>query len=172
MKHPMAPRTPLLRFATHLAVAGTLSLAACAAHAQVAPTDDSLFQNLGAQPGIDRLVDDFHERLIADARMNRFFKDADHARLKQQLKLQFCEVSGGPCQLQGKDSNMKARHDGQDITKNDFNALVEVLQQTMDAQDIDFRIQNRLLARLAPMHRDIVNAKAGAQGSAVANTKK
>jgi hemoglobin len=44
-----------------------------------------------------------------------------------------------------------------DITRGDFNALVEVLQDTMDAQGIEFREQNRLLARLAPMHRDIIN---------------
>jgi hemoglobin len=37
--------------------------------------------------------------------------------------------------------------------------LVEVLQQAMDAQGIAFGVQNRLLARLAPMHRDIVNVK-------------
>ena len=37
------------------------------------------------------------------------------------------------------------------------NALVEVLQDTMDAQGIPFRDQNRLLARLAPMHREIIN---------------
>ena len=44
-----------------------------------------------------------------------------------------------------------------EIRKGDFNALVEVLQQAMDAQGIAFTAQNRLLARLAPMHRDIIN---------------
>jgi hypothetical protein len=48
-------------------------------------------------------------------------------------------------------------HDGMDIRRGDFNALVEVLQQSMDAQGITFGAQNRLLAQLAPMHRDIVN---------------
>jgi hemoglobin len=54
---------------------------------------------------------------------------------------------------------MKRVHDGQDITKANFNALVEVLQQAMDARGIAFGAQNRLLAQLAPMHRDIVNTK-------------
>ena len=44
-----------------------------------------------------------------------------------------------------------------DITKSNFNALVEVLQQSMDAQGIAFGTQNKLLAKLAPMHRDIIN---------------
>ena len=52
---------------------------------------------------------------------------------------------------------MKKPHSGVDITVADFNALVEVLQQSMDAQGIPFGAQNRLLAKLAPMHREIVN---------------
>ena len=53
---------------------------------------------------------------------------------------------------------MKKAHAGVDITRTDFNALVEVLQQSMDARGISFSTQNRLLAKLAPMHRAIVNA--------------
>jgi hemoglobin len=52
---------------------------------------------------------------------------------------------------------MKQAHAGMDINKNNFNALVEVLQQAMEAQGIAFTAQNKLLAKLAPMHRDIIN---------------
>jgi hemoglobin len=89
--------------------------------------------------------------------MQPFFKEVDQARLKAELVTQFCQVSGGPCTRSGKD--MKRVHAGFDIDRASFNALVEVLQQAMDAQGIAFGVQNRLLARLAPMHRDIVNVK-------------
>ena len=125
------------------------------ARAQPAPADDSLYQAFGAQTGLVRLMDDFLARLLADARMRPFFEDADQAALKKQLVLQFCEVSGGPCRRDG--PTMKEAHDGMDITRADFNALVEVLQDAMDAQGVPFGAQNRLLARLAPMHRDIIN---------------
>lgn len=117
--------------------------------------EDSLYQQLGGQPGLVKLMDDFMQRLLADPRMNPFFKDVDQAHVKAQLVDQFCEVSGGPCRLNGPD--MKKVHSGIDVTRTDFNALVEVLQQAMDAQGIAFGAQNRLLAKLAPMHRDIVN---------------
>ncbi|MBX3627809.1 MAG: group 1 truncated hemoglobin [Rhizobacter sp.] len=123
------------------------------AHAQ--PADDSLYRQLGGQPGLTKLMDDFMTRLLADKRMNPFFKDVDHPHVKAQLVAQFCEVSGGPCKLKGPD--MKKAHEGMDITKGDFNALVEVLQDSMNAQGIAFSTQNKLLARLAPMHRDIIN---------------
>lgn len=126
------------------------------ATSQVKPlATDQLYQSLGAKAGLVRLADDFVERLLADARIGRFFKDVDKAHLKQQLADQFCEVSGGPCVLKG--PSMKDVHGSMDITKAHFNALVEVLQQSMDAQGIRFADQNRLLAQLAPMHRDIVS---------------
>lgn len=133
------------------------ALMAGGAHAQTTtkPTDDALYQQLGAQPGLVKLVDDFMVRLLADPRMNPFFKDVDQAHVKAELVTQFCEVSGGPCRRKGPD--MKQAHAGMDINKNNFNALVEVLQQAMEAQGIAFTTQNKLLARLAPMHRDIIN---------------
>ncbi len=120
-----------------------------------APADDSLYREFGGQGGLVRLMDDFVQRLLVDARLRPFFKESDPAALKKQLVLQFCEVAGGPCRRDG--PTMKEAHDGMDITRGDFNALVEVLQDAMDAQGVPFRAQNRLLARLAPMHRDIIN---------------
>ena len=140
-----------------LALAAAL-LAGAGAFAQTAPQrtgDDSLYQTLGGQGGLTTLMDRFMERLLADARMRPFFTDADQQHVKEQLVLQLCEVSGGPCRRDGPD--MKKAHDGMDVTRGDFNALVEVLQDTMDAQGIPFVAQNRLLAKLAPMHRQIIN---------------
>ena len=147
MKHAF---TLLRRVAVGAALTCTL------AHAQAqSTTDDALYRQLGGQTGLVTLVDDFMVRLLADARMNPFFKDVDQKHLKEQLVAQFCQVSGGPCVLNGPD--MKKAHDGMDITKSNFNALVEVLQNSMDAKQIPFTAQNRLLAKLAPMHRDIIN---------------
>ena len=147
----MAP-TRHLRHA-QLMVLGAL-FAATLAMAQVG-ADDALYLQLGAKAGLTSLVEDLGTRLLEDPRMRPFFKDVDMPHFKEQLVLQLCEVSGGPCQRRGKD--MKKAHSGNDITRADFNALVEVLQQSMDARGIAFATQNRLLERLAPMHRDIVN---------------
>lgn len=54
---------------------------------------------------------------------------------------------------------MKSAHADMDINKGHFNALVEVLQSAMDAQGIPFVQQNRLLALLAPMHRDVITIR-------------
>ena len=132
----------------------TLALACCALTAQAQTTDDAVYQAFGGTPGLTRLMDDFVNRLVIDPRIGVFFKDTNRAELKEKLASQLCVVSGGPCKYSGAD--MKNAHADMGIDKSNFNALVEVLQVSMDAQGIPFRAQNQMLARLAPMHRDII----------------
>lgn len=121
----------------------------------VAPSDDSLYQALGGHEGLVKIAADFHHRLEADPQLDPYFRDIDGKQYQERLVIQFCEVSGGPCKQAKYD--MRKIHSGMDINKATFNATVEVLQQAMDAQGIAYRTQNRLLAQLAPMHRDIIN---------------
>jgi hemoglobin len=136
-------------------IALLLALLLGAAHvSRVAAADDDLYMAFGEKAGLAALMDDFVQRLVADSRTRPFFEHADLDNLKTQLTDQLCALSGGPCQYDGKD--MKAAHEGMGIRTSHFNALVEVLQQSMDARQIPFTVQNRMLARLAPMHRDII----------------
>lgn len=146
----------------HLVIALTLAalgLGTAPAMAQnAAPaSNDALYQALGAKPGLQALMEVFVASLKADKRIGEQFKDTKSAYLQEQLVDQFCVVSGGPCKYQGAD--MKSAHAGMEINKAHFNALVEVLQEAMDARGIPFATQNQLLARLAPMHRDVITAK-------------
>ena len=129
--------------------------AQAAATAMAAPA--GLYQALGEKPGITRLMDDFVNRVVKDPRIGGHFKDVKPAALKESLTDQICQLSGGPCKYEGAD--MKSAHADMDINKGHFNALVEVLQSAMDAQGIPFAQQNRLLALLAPMHRDVITTR-------------
>lgn len=133
------------------------ALAQSAAAPTVATSGSPLLQTFGGKAGLVTLMDDFMVRLLADARTGPHFKPADPQRVKAQLVDQFCVALGGPCVYKGAD--MKAIHSNLDITKGDFNALVELLQQAMDAQRIPFAAQNQLLALLAPLHRDVITVK-------------
>jgi hemoglobin len=127
------------------------------ASAQTMNSSASLYQAFGEKAGLVKLMDDFVPRLQADPRLAEAFKNANVVNLKAKLVDQICQVSGGPCEYKGPD--MKVTHSNMDITKTDFNALVEVLQKSMDAQGIAFSSQNQLLAKLAPMHRDVITVK-------------
>ncbi len=141
-----------------LAASAMLALPVAAQTAS-APTaaSSALYDSFGGKAGLVKLMDDFMVRLLADPRTGPHFKPANQQRVKEQLVDQFCVVMGGTCVYKGAD--MKSSHANLDITKSDFNALVEVLQQAMDAQGIAFSAQNKLLAALAPMHRDVITVK-------------
>lgn len=135
------------------ALAGLL-LAGAAAFAQTPPANDSIYQAWGGKAGIRAVMDDFVPRLFADPRTAPFFKNANRDNLVTQLTEQLCQEAGGPCRYSG--APMKLVHQDLDIARRDFNALVEILQQSMDAKGIAFSAQNGMLARLAPMHREVV----------------
>ncbi len=121
-----------------------------------APADPALkpvFDQFGGVAGLTALMDDFMVGLLADERLKVFFENADQARIKAHLVEQFCVILGGPCTYGGRD--MKTTHEGLSIDRQQFNALVEDLQVAMRKRGIPFRAQNQLLAKLAPMHREI-----------------
>ncbi|MES2283826.1 MAG: group 1 truncated hemoglobin [Pseudomonadota bacterium] len=139
-----------------LAISTSLLMAG-ASFAQMAPQNDQLYKAFGEKAGLVSLMDDFMVRLLADPRTGPHFKPANQQRVKEQLVDQFCALGGGPCVYKGAD--MKSSHANLDIKKSDFHALVEVLQQSMDAKGIPFTRQNQMLALLAPMNRDIITPK-------------
>ncbi|UUZ51565.1 group 1 truncated hemoglobin [Massilia sp. B-10] len=130
----------------------TLACASLMTAAQAA--DDATFQGLGGKPGIKQIVATFLPLIQADPRIKESFTDIDMKNLALRLEEQFCVLSGGPCAYQGKD--MKEIHDGLNITNAQFNALAEDLQIAMEKVGVPSRFQNKLVAKLAPMQRDIV----------------
>ena len=136
-------------------------LCCSAALAQTPPADDSVYRAWGGKAGIRAVMDDFVPRLVADPRTAPFFKDVNRENLTAQLTEQLCQEAGGPCKYSG--APMKLVHQDLDIQRRDFNALVEILQQAMDAKGIPFAAQNGMLARLAPMHREIVTSVSDSQ---------
>lgn len=148
-----------LLLACLVAMSGLVSVGAHAQSAApaVPAKNDALFQALGGKPGLQALMDVFVAGLKADKRIGEQFKDTKSSYLAEQLVDQVCAATGGPCKYEGAD--MKTAHADMGITKANFNALVEVLQTSMDTRGIPFATQNRLLALLAPMHRDIITAQ-------------
>jgi hemoglobin len=111
----------------------------------------------GGQPGLKALMDDFMTLLLADPRTEPFFAEVEHERVKLHLTEQFCVILGGDCEYTGMD--MVTAHTGLDIRHGEFNALVELLQVAMERRGIPSRAQNKLLAKLAPMHREVISAE-------------
>ena len=104
--------------------------------------------------GIARIVDDLVERVQKDERISEIFKASDFVRLRRTLKEQFCYILNGGCDYTGRD--MAKMHEDHGVDVAEFNALVELLQDSMDRERVAFGAQNKFLAKLAPMKRDVV----------------
>jgi hemoglobin len=130
------------------------ALLALPVQAQQATVDDSLYQGLGAKPGIKKIVDTLVPIVLADPRIKDSFQDVDMKNVAMRLEEQFCALAGGPCVYKGKD--MVTIHDGLNITNAQFNALAEDLQIAMERNTVPARMANKLVAKLAPMQRAIV----------------
>ncbi|KWT12920.1 MULTISPECIES: group I truncated hemoglobin [Pseudomonas syringae group] len=131
-----------------------LMLTVMASCAQQPPRDDSLYQDLGQRAGIQRIVEGMLLNIAKDERIVEHFKKVNIVRLRDKLVEQLCVEAGGPCRYTG--DSMAESHKGQNLTPSDFNALVENLIAAMDTENVPVPVQNRLIARLAPMRGEVL----------------
>ncbi|MFN3579907.1 MAG: group I truncated hemoglobin [Pseudomonas sp.] len=146
-------RYPII-FALALGLAACTSPAPQPSQQQQAKAEDNLYQALGGQAGIERIVEGMLINISENQRIVHHFSETDIDRLNEKLIEQFCFESGGPCQYTG--DSMVDSHTGLNLTEADFNALVEDLIDAMRAEGVPVTAQNRLLSRLAPMRGDII----------------
>jgi len=119
-------------------------------------TDDTgLFETFGGREGLVKIMDDVMPRWVKNPRTRPFFENSDQVRIKRQLVEQFCVIMKGPCEYSGR--TMAESHSGMNVSEGAFYALVEELQLSLTAMNVPFAAQNRLIAALAPMHRDIID---------------
>lgn len=116
--------------------------------------DAAMWRAFHGKEGVARIVDAFVARNAADPRIADIFRGQDLVRLRRVLKEQFCYLLGGGCTYSGRD--MKSAHKDMGVQAADMGALVENLQAAMATERVPFAAQNRFLARLAPMKRDVV----------------
>jgi hemoglobin len=116
--------------------------------------DQGLLAAFHGKEGVSRIVDDLVASCVADPRLEEIFHATDLERLRRTLKEQLDYLLDAGVDYTGRD--MKAAHKDQGINTAEFSFLVEHLQAAMDKEGVPFRAQNQLLAKLAPMKRDVV----------------
>jgi hemoglobin len=158
-------RTLALALAFAVALPVAVPVAAAADHHEAAPAK-SLYERLGGYDALAAVTDDFIGRLGGDQRLGRFFSGHSKdtlTRIRQLVVDQLCAATGGPCAYIGRD--MKRTHEGLGITKADWDASVAHFVASLDSFGVPAREKAELLAIVAPLEKDIVDAAATA-GSA------
>ena len=114
----------------------------------------TLYEQIGGEATLHATVEEFTNLILADDRINFTFADADLNKFKRLLFEQLCEITGGPCHYTGRD--MREAHAKLNLDDAQFNALAEDLYIAFERTHVPYRLQNRVIALLAPMERDIV----------------
>lgn len=132
----------------------SIAMMSLVAHPVSAKSKSTLFDKLGGHDGMEKIVYGMLERTHTDPRTSAIMENSNIDRNTKFITEYFCAVTDGPCEYSGQD--MHKVHYGLGIETKHFNALVENLQESMTEQNIPFRVQGKLLAKLAPKHRDVV----------------
>ena len=141
----MHPRACLFR----LVAVSALVLMSAGARA-----DKTLYESMGGESVLRIAVDHFADNVQTDDRINFTFAEADILKFKRLIFEQLCNLSGGPCKYTGRD--MRTAHAKLSINNAEFNALAEDLYLALDQAGVPYRLQNKLMALLAPMQHQIV----------------
>ena len=119
-----------------------------------AQAEETLFAQIGGAAKLHATIDKLVEVMLADDRINFAFAETDLAKFNGLLYDQICELTGGPCKYTGR--TMFESHKKLNSTNAQFNALAEDLYIAFDAVGVPYRVQNKVMALLAPMQPEIV----------------
>lgn len=115
---------------------------------------DSLYQDIGGQEGIERIVDAFVIRISRDKNILPYFAKSSVSHFKKGFSQHLCDAINGPCQYDG--DTMVDIHTGMNISEKDFNRVVELLIAAMEEVGINYPSQNKILNLLARERGDII----------------
>jgi hemoglobin len=138
-------------------------LATATAFAEQAATKKSLYDRIGGQAALTKVVDDFVARAAANPKVN-FTRngtwnasDAAVKTLKMHLVNFLGSAFGGPQKYTGR--SMKEAHKGMAITQAEFDALAADLKAVLEANKVPGAEVNEIMKIAASTAPDIVEKK-------------
>lgn len=92
----------------------------------------TLYERLGGEDGITRLVDSFYGRVLADSELKSFFEHAPMGKLLRMQREFFAMATGGPIVYSGRP--LRQVHHHLAISRRDFRRYTECLIATLEAE--------------------------------------
>ena len=115
----------------------------------------SLYERLGGESEIIRLVDLFYEKVLADEEIGGYFSDIPMPRLKNMQKEFFSIALGGPSDYS--DINLRHAHHGKGIRTGHFKIFVDILFDTLAALELSEDERYEIISQVNTYVDDIVD---------------
>jgi hemoglobin len=117
-------------------------------------TEKTLYDRLGKKEGIRTVVDDFYDRLLADAELGPFFKGADMEELRRTQTDFLCEATGGPETYEAEP--IREAHLQIPFTPDHIQRAVELLHDSLDSFDLPEEDADAVVQAIAAYEEDLL----------------
>lgn len=117
---------------------------------------NSIYQQLGGKAAIDAAVELFYTKVLADDRVNHYFKDVNMTRQKNKQKEFLSMALGAPTKYTGADLRT-AHREVKGLNDTHFNAIGEHLQATLVELKVDKALIARVMAIVESTRADLLN---------------
>jgi hypothetical protein len=129
---------------------------------KVEPKKATLFDRLGGEPGVKKIVDDLVAVAIEDKQVNlqqgKVLDGAGVAAVRQSLTGLITGAAGGPAKDPAKDKDPKAGN-GLKLAAGEFDALVGVLKGVLAKNKVAPADAEELLKKVEAAKKDVVEGK-------------
>ena len=121
----------------------------------------SIYERIGGEATIDKLIDGFYDRVLSDPELKPFF---EHTSMEKQRRMQkefFSAALGGPSVYRG--ASLQAVHAGRGITSHHLTRFTDHLIDSLEAYQIDDADVNSIVAKIGTYANEILG-EAGVDG--------
>ncbi len=120
--------------------------------------EESLFEKIGGEEAVDKMVKSFYERVLADPELKPFFEKTSMDKLGRMQREFFGAALGGPITYTGKP--LGHVHAGRGITKKHFARFVEHLLETLKKFDLSEKEIYDIISRI-DLYADEITGETG-----------
>ncbi len=114
----------------------------------------TLYERIGGESAIDRLIDTFYDRVLADSELAPFFAQTSMDKLRRMQKAFFSIALDGP-EIDSHIS-LTAAHAGRGIERRHLSRFTDHLLQTFRGTGIEETSANEIVGRIATYSEQIL----------------
>jgi len=122
----------------------------------------TLYDRLGEREGIEAVVDEFYDRLLADDELGPFFEDSDLEMLRRTQADFLCEAAGGPETYDA--APVREAHLHVPFTETHVRRAIEILEETLAAFDVPDDDADKVVQAVAAYEADLLATPADDDG--------
>ncbi|OUL34643.1 group 1 truncated hemoglobin [Nostoc sp. T09] len=115
----------------------------------------ALYEKIGGQATLDKVVDDLYKRILADNTVNTFFAKTDMAKQRAHFTAFVAQLLEGPKQYAGRP--MDKTHTGMNIQPQHFDAIAKHLSDAMVTNGVATDDVSAAMARVSNVKGAILN---------------